>query len=96
MLALAEKGFRIAETGLSFARGSPSLVNGVGLRLPSLRGSWVRIPPPAPKVHEMTPTGCNPNLEFGAKPPHMTSKGAGMRTIGSVSINPRVRAKVPY
>ena len=29
------------------ARGSPSMVNGVGLRLPSLRGSWVRIPPPA-------------------------------------------------
>ena len=23
------------------------MVNGVGLRLPSLRGSWVRIPPPA-------------------------------------------------
>jgi predicted regulator of amino acid metabolism with ACT domain len=28
-------------------RGLPSLVNGVGLRTPSLRGSWVRIPPPA-------------------------------------------------
>src|SRR5271156_1626307 len=32
------------------ARGSPSLVNGAGLRTPSLRGSWVRIPPPAPKL----------------------------------------------
>jgi hypothetical protein len=32
------------------ARGSPSLANGAGLRTPSLRGSWVRIPPPAPKA----------------------------------------------
>src|SRR5579863_96741 len=39
--------FRIPEDGLLQARGSPSLVNGVGLRLPSLRGSRVRIPPPA-------------------------------------------------
>ena len=29
-------------------RGSPSLVNGVRLRTSSLRGSRVRIPPPAP------------------------------------------------
>ena len=28
-------------------RGSPSLVNGARLRTSSLRGSWVRIPPPA-------------------------------------------------
>ncbi len=34
---------RRAET----ARGSPSLVNGARLRTSSLRGSWVRIPPPA-------------------------------------------------
>ena len=34
-------------TGEISARGSPSMVNGVGLRLPSLRGSRVRIPPPA-------------------------------------------------
>ena len=33
----------LAET----ARGSPSLVNGVRLRTSSLRGSRVRIPPPA-------------------------------------------------
>jgi len=32
---------------LRIVRGSPSMVNGVGLRFPSLRGSWVQIPPPA-------------------------------------------------
>ena len=31
-------------------RGSPSLVNGARLRTSSPRGSWVRIPPPAPLV----------------------------------------------
>ena len=31
-------------------RGSPSLVNGARLRTSSLRGSWVRIPPPAPII----------------------------------------------
>ena len=30
------------------ARESPSLAKGVRLRLLSLRGSWVQIPPPAP------------------------------------------------
>jgi hypothetical protein len=29
-------------------RGSPSQVKGAGLRTLSHRGSWVRIPPPAP------------------------------------------------
>src|SRR5438309_3119932 len=28
------------------------MANGVGLRFQSLRGSWVRIPPPAPYPHE--------------------------------------------
>ncbi len=36
----------LAET----ARGSPSLVNGVRLRTSSLRGSRVRIPPPASDI----------------------------------------------
>lgn len=40
--------FRIAEAGSRIKRGSPSMVKGVGLRLLSLRGSWVQIPPPAP------------------------------------------------
>jgi hypothetical protein len=31
-------------------QGSPSQVNGVGLRTLSRRRSWVRIPPPAPDV----------------------------------------------
>ena len=52
--------FRIGRSGFTLRGGRPeqsagSLVNGVGLRLPSLRvdahstrtGSWVRIPPPA-------------------------------------------------
>ncbi len=30
-------------------QGSPSQVNGVGLRTLSRRRSWVQIPPPAPK-----------------------------------------------
>jgi hypothetical protein len=34
----------------SLLRGSPSLVNGARLRTSSLRGSWVRIPPPALSV----------------------------------------------
>ncbi len=38
-----------AKVGLAgTTRGSPSLVNGVRLRTSSLRGSRVRIPPPAP------------------------------------------------
>ncbi len=34
-----------------YLRGSPSLVNGARLRTSSLRGSWVRIPPPAHYFH---------------------------------------------
>ncbi len=33
---------------VALTRESPSMANGVGLRFQSLRGSWVRIPPPAP------------------------------------------------
>jgi hypothetical protein len=43
--------FNVLKPKFGFAgttRGSPSLVNGVRLRTSSLRGSRVRIPPPAP------------------------------------------------
>ena len=33
---------------MPLVRGSPSQVKGVGFRSLSCRGSWVRIPPPAP------------------------------------------------
>ena len=35
-------------------QGSPSQVNGVGLRTLSRRRSWVRIPPPAPFIKKHT------------------------------------------
>jgi hypothetical protein len=45
--------FNVLKLKFGFAgttRGSPSLVNGVRLRTSSLRGSRVRIPPPAPET----------------------------------------------
>src|SRR5712692_6554490 len=46
----------------ALARESPSMANGVGLRLQSLRGSWVRIPPPAPSLSFL-------RAEMGLGPP---------------------------
>ena len=37
----------VSAAAAGLMRGSPSLVNGARLRTSSLRGSWVRIPPPA-------------------------------------------------
>ena len=34
-------------------QGSPSQVNGVGLRTLSRRRSWVQIPPPAPYINKL-------------------------------------------
>jgi hypothetical protein len=46
-VALAGKTVKQSTRVASPKRGSPSLVNGARLRTSSLRGSWVRIPPPA-------------------------------------------------
>ena len=49
-------------------RGSPSLANGAGLRTPSLRGSWVRIPPPAPYAMSSNLSPLNADvLQYGMK-----------------------------
>ena len=74
MLVLFEKGFRIVETGLAFARGSPSMVKGVGLRLPSLRGSWVQIPPPALFLFRKR-QGLLFQIDFGIPKQKTTTKG---------------------
>jgi hypothetical protein len=52
------------------ARGSPSLVNGARLRTSSLRGSWVRIPPPAlPAQPALTPSFFQPSAVPGYAAP---------------------------
>ncbi len=38
------------ENNVHSVQGSPSMVKGVGFRSLSCRGSWVQIPPPAPRA----------------------------------------------
>ena len=82
-----------AKIGLAGAtRGSPSLVNGVRLRTSSLRGSRVRIPPPAPACHVHCFSCLGTSLEWGGS--CYPENGLGLLSTSSASLDETSRLQI--